>query len=105
MKTYIRIATIAMSWIFVLYLSFEWVTRVFFDQPGDPLVPIAMLLLICIGSAIFQQGAELKSDMQEIKLGIMTFVTQARVQTEYLKSVSDYNDLLIKSEKQKPDLN
>lgn len=40
---------------FFIYLGIVAVQRMFFDAPGDALIPIMFGVLIIMGSAIFQQ--------------------------------------------------
>jgi hypothetical protein len=105
MKKTIAIILNAAALLFAGYLMYEWIERAFLDGPGDALIPLIIMILIIMGSAIFQQCLEIKSQLQEIKLANVMFVSQSRTETEYLRSLSDYLHLTLEKDKQKPDLN
>jgi len=105
MKKTIAIFLNAASLLFAGYLMYEFVERAFLDGSGDALIPLIIIILIIIGSAIFQQCLEIKNQLREIKLATVMFVSQARTETEYLRSLSDYLHLALEKDEQKPDLN
>jgi hypothetical protein len=105
MKKIVGIVLNSVALLFAGYLIYEWVDRALLDGPGDALVPLILIILIVIGSAIFQQCLEIKGQLQQIKLATVMFVTQARTETEYLLALSEYLGLALEKDEQKPDLN
>ena len=105
MKKIIGFIMNGLALLFVGYLFYEWFERAFMDQPGDALVPLILIVLTIIGSSIFQQCLEIKQELQEIKLTSVMFVTQARIEAEYLRALSDYLGLALKKDEQRADLN
>lgn len=61
---------------FFIYLVVDTVARIFFDAPGDPLIPLMFMALIIMGSATFYQVTELA------KRPPMIMVTPEDVQAE-----------------------
>lgn len=105
MKKIIGFILNVLALMFAAYLLYEWFERAFLDSPGDALIPLILIVLILIGSSIFQQCLEMKSELHEIKMTSVMFITQARVEAEYLRALSDYLGLALEKDKQKPDLN
>jgi hypothetical protein len=95
---------------FFFYLAFEFFERAIFGD-GDPLVPLLFMVVIIIGSALFQIAMEIQSEsrylvqgMSEIKGAVVIFVSQSRTETEYLQEVAKYYKT-VEEMQQKPDLN
>jgi len=105
MKKIIGFILNAAALMFVAYLFYEWFERAFLGGSGDALIPIILIVLIIIGSSLFQQCLEIRDDLQEIKLTSVMFVTQARIEAEYLRALSDYLGLALKTDEQRADLN
>jgi len=58
MKRFINMLAPVTAVLFFIYLLSEWAMRMFGDEPGDPLIPLMFMVLIIIGSAIFQQVSQ-----------------------------------------------
>jgi low affinity Fe/Cu permease len=83
-------------------LVFITIGRFFDWLDGDPLVPITALIIIFIGSALFQQTVNIAKDMAEVKRATIMFLQQARSESELLTEMSKYYR---SQDAQKPDLN
>jgi len=97
-KNIVLVIINTVAFVTLIYLAFEMISR-FVSGDGDPIMPLTALLLILIGSAIFQQCIEMKEDIAEVKRAAMVFVVQAREETEYLKALNDYNEIMAKINK------
>lgn len=79
--------------------------RIFYGG-GDPLIPLLILVVILIGTSIYQIVLETREDMAQIKMATLMFIGQARTETEYLQAVGQYHSLLAEQQaEQRPDLN
>lgn len=97
--------------VFLFAMFLITMHRLFLNDKYDPLVPIAIILLISIGSAIYSVCERILNEMAEIKLASLMFLQQAREQTAFLQALSEATDLAERAEKiaenyrQNPDLN
>jgi len=110
MKRFYSWAVTVTALAFFLYLIFEFFERAIHGD-GDPLVPLLLMVVIVIGSGIFQMAMEIKSEtrylsecMAEIKGAVVIFVSQSRTEAEYLQEVAKYYKT-VEEMQQKPDLN
>lgn len=97
------------------YLAAAFVMRLFFGAQGDPIVPLLAIIVIIIGSAIFQQQLEARAEAQrslediaEIKKAAVVFLQQARTESELLTEMAKYFEILnnpMMEVTQRPDLN
>jgi hypothetical protein len=93
----------ALAVVFLIAMLWEVVRRFLYQDAGDPLIPIGMVLMIFMGTAIYQQILEIRNDLLEVKAALMAVVTQSRQQVELLSLIVKFNDF--KSHVQKSDLN